>query len=128
MKYPNFSVTFYLEGAVRQLRTVERGVNSPSTKTELGIFAGQSGLNSHDVINLPRQCTITRTIGPEVYGQPDKYGMPSRTWMRSNMGANPKNWPARWKTLDAQQKCDAHVNDIAHDLGATGYSITEIPA
>lgn len=130
MKQPQFTVTFYLEGAVRQLRTVERGVNSPSTKTELGIFAGQSGLNSHDVSTEPTQCTITREIGPDVYNPPigkRGEGMPSRTWCRNNLGANPKTWSAKVKALSPEAKCDAWASDYAHNIQANSWVITEMP-
>lgn len=130
MKYPNYSVTFYLEGTVRQLRTVERRVNSPSTKNELGTFTGMDNINSHDVTNVHRQCTITREIGADIYNPPigrRGEGMPSRTWLRNNLGANPRTWQSKWKGLNPEARCNAWASDYAHDIQANSWVITEIP-
>lgn len=127
MKYPNFSVTFNLEGAVRQLRTVEKGVTTLASETILGAFTGGTA-NSHDVSNTPRQCTITRQFGPEVYNSFDpKHNLPSRTWLRSNFGANPKSWPTRWKAATVEQRMSAHASDYAHDINAQSWVINEMP-
>lgn len=127
MKYPNFSVTFYLEGTVTLLRTVEKGVTTLASENEFGTFMGGK-FNSHDVTNEFHQCSLTRTFGPEVYNAFNpKRGVPSRTWLRNNFGANPKSWQSRWKSATSEQRITAHASDYAHDLGANSWSITEMP-
>ena len=127
VKYPNFSVTFNLEGAVRQLRAVKKGVTTLASETTIGAFAGDI-VNSHDITNESTQCTMTRSFGPEVYNTFDpKHNLPSRTWLRSNFGANPKQWPTRWKASSPEQRVAAHASDFGHDLNANSWVITEMP-
>jgi len=115
----NISVTFLHEGTVRLIRSAKKvNVKSTSSQTDLGIIAPFTGaVSSHDV-----QCEATAAQRKLNIPKHIIYTLPS-FHERRRLQCLGKKGIETWLKLPKKVRFQAHVADIAHDLGSTEWEI-----